>query len=326
VNPLEFYAIVLLIYFGTDVLAAWGLNVQFGVGGVANLAYVVVVAAGAYTYAVLSLGSPSDNGGFQHYILGFSLPFVVAVPLAGLVGAAVGMLIGITGLRRLRPDYQALVMLVVSLMAATVVTADVGLFNGNAGLSLVPNPFIVTGDDLGYWSYVAVVGLAVGIGWLVMRRFTTGPMGRTLRAMRDDENAAAAVGKSVVNLRLLVQAVGGAFGGVSGALLVAFVGGWSPAAWAAAETLALLTAVIVGGMGSDIGVTVGTFLVAVLILQGVQFLPQIGRLGLKEDFGWIIVGVLTIAFIWVRPRGILPERRPRYGGRLDATGQPPAGG
>jgi ABC-type branched-subunit amino acid transport system permease subunit len=160
--------------------------------------------------------------------------------------------------------------------------------------------------------------MAVVAGYLVMRRFTTGPMGRTLRAMRDDENAAAAAGKSVVNLRLLVQAVGGAFGGVSGALLVAFVGGWSPAAWAAAETLALLTAVIVGGMGSDVGVSVGTFLVAVLILQGVQFLPQIGsRLGLKEDVGWIVVGVLTIVFIWFRPRGIVPERRPLYGTGAD---------
>jgi branched-chain amino acid transport system permease protein len=324
VNPVEFYAIVLLIYFGVDVLAAWGLNLQFGVGGVANLAYVVVIAAGAYTYSVLALGSPADSGGDQRYILGLGLPFAVALPAAGLVGAAVGMLIGVTGLRRLRQDYQAMVMLVVSLMAATVVSADVGLFNGNAGLSLVPNPFITVGDDLGYWSYVAVVGAAVGIGYLVMRRFTTGPMGRTLRAMRDDENAAAAIGKSVVSLRLLVQAVGGAFGGVSGALLVAFVGGWSPAAWAAAETLALLTAVIVGGMGSEAGVTVGTFLVAVLILQGVQFLPQLGRLGLKEDLGWITVGVLTIAFIWIRPRGILPERRPRYGTRLEPAADPPA--
>jgi ABC-type branched-subunit amino acid transport system permease subunit len=318
VSGVEFYAIVLLIYFGTDLLAAWGLNLQFGVGGVANLAYVVVVAAGAYTYAVLSLGPSSDNGAFQHYVLGLGLPFPVAVLGAGLAGAVVGMLIGVTGLRRLRPDYQALVMLVVSLMAATVVGADVGLFNGNAGLSLIQNPLTGGGDDLGYWAYVAIVAVAVVAGYLVMRRFTTGPMGRTLRAVRDDENAAAAAGKSVVNLRLLVQAVGGAFGGVSGALLVAFVGGWSPAAWAAAETLALLTAVIVGGMGSDVGVSVGTFLVAVLILQGVQFLPQIGsRLGLKEDVGWIVVGVLTIVFIWFRPRGIVPERRPLYGTGAD---------
>jgi branched-chain amino acid transport system permease protein len=310
----EFYLIVLLVYFGTDLLAAWGLNLQFGVAGVANLGYIVVVAAGAYAYAVLTLGSPAESGGFQQYVLGFHLPFVLALLVAALVGAAVGVLIGVTGLKRLRQDYQAMVMLVVSLMAATVVSADPGLFNGNAGLSLIPNPFGAPIDPSGDWAYVGVVALVCVIAFFAMRRFTTGPIGRTLRAVRDDESAALAIGKSVVNLRLLAQAVGGALGALSGALLVAFIGGWSPGAWAYVETLALLTAVIVGGMGNDAGVSIGTFLIAILILQGVQFLPQIpGHPALREDLGWIVLGVLTIVFVWVRPQGILPERRPRYG-------------
>jgi branched-chain amino acid transport system permease protein len=289
------------------------------VAGVANLGYIVVVAAGAYTYAVLSLGSPAAGGGFQQYILGFQLPFVLAVIVAALVGAVVGILIGVTGLKRIRQDYQAMVMLVVSLMAATVVSADPGLFNGNAGLSLIPNPFGAPIDPNGDWLYVGVVAAFCVVGFFVMRRFTTGPIGRTLRAVRDDESAALAAGKSVVNLRLLAQAVGGALGALSGALLVAFIGGWSPGAWAYAETLALLTAVIVGGMGNDAGVSIGTFLIAVLILQGVQFLPQVpGHPALRADLGWIVLGLLTIVFIWVRPQGILPERRPRYG-----SAQPP---
>jgi branched-chain amino acid transport system permease protein len=311
---LEFYAVVLLVYLFTDLLAIWGLNLEFGVAGVANLAYIVVVAAGAYTYAVLTLGPASAGGGFQRYVIGLSLPFPVAVAAAGAVGAVTGVLVGITGLRRLRPDYQAMVMLVVSLMAASVVGADKALFNGFAGLSLVPNPFDVVGDPAAYWEYVALVAGVCVIGFAVLRRFTTGPMGRTLRAMRDDEHAAAAIGKSVVRLRLLVQAVGGVFGALSGALLVAFIGGWSPGAWAFVETLALLTAVIVGGRGSDLGATVGALLVPIVILQGVQFLPRIpAHPGLTEDLGWILLGVLTIAFIWARPAGILPERRPRYG-------------
>lgn len=312
-SPIEFYLIVLLVYFGTDLLAAWGLNLQFGVAGVANLGYIVVVAAGAYTYAVLSLGSPAENGNFQTYILGFHLPFVLAVIIAALVGSMVGIAIGVTGLKRLRQDYQAMVLLVVSLMAATVVSADPGLFNGNAGLSLIPNPFGAPIDPTGDWPYVGAVAIFCIVGFFVMRRFTTGPIGRTLRAVRDDESAALAVGKSVVKLRLLAQGVGGALGALSGALLVAFIGGWSPGAWAYVETLALLTAVIVGGMGNDAGVSIGTFVIAILILQGVQFLPQIpGHPALREDLGWILLGVLTIVFVWVRPQGILPERRPRY--------------
>jgi ABC-type branched-subunit amino acid transport system permease subunit len=313
VGAWEFYAVVLIVYLGTNLLAAWGLNLQFGVSGVANLAYIVMVAAGAYAYAVCTLGPDTGNGGFQHYVIGVSLPFPLAVTAGAIAGAGVGVLVGVTGLKRLRQDYQAMVMLVVALMAATVVSADTGFLNGNEGLSLIPTPFAGMDPETGRWAYVAVVAAACIVGWIVMRRLTTGPMGRTLRAMRDDEYAAAAIGKNVVGLRLMVQAVGGAFAGVSGALLVAFIGGWSPAAWATAETLALLTAVIVGGMGNDRGVSVGTFVITILILQGVQFLPHIAsHPGLTDDFGWIILGTLTIVFIFLRPRGLLPERRPAY--------------
>jgi branched-chain amino acid transport system permease protein len=315
VTGLEYYAVVLLVYFFTDLLAVWGLNLEFGVAGVANLAYIVVIAAGAYTYSVLTLGPATAGGGFQTYIIGASLPFPLALLASMAVGAAVGVGIGVTGLRRLRPDYQAMVMLVVSLMAASVVSADKALFNGNAGLSLIPAPFDLINDPNGPWYYVAVVAGCCVVGFLVMRRFTTGPVGRTFRAVRDDEYAAAAVGKSVVTLRIVVQAVGGALGALSGALLVAFIGGWSPGAWAFVETLALLTAVIVGGRGNDLGATVGTLVIPILILQGVQFLPHFeDHPGLTEDFGWIVLGVLTIAFVWIRPAGIVPERRPRYGG------------
>ena len=313
----EYYLIVLLVYLGTDLLAAWGLNLEFGVAGVANLAFIVTIAAGAYMYVICTLPSPAAGGGFQQYIGGFNLPFPIAVVAAAVAGSVAGVLIGITGLKRLRQDYQAVAMLVVSLMAATIVSADTPLLNGNAGLVLLPQfgPFSDLDPEVQHWAYVAVVLLACVVGYVVLRRFSTGPIGRTFRAMRDDEQAAAAIGKDIVVLRLVVQAVGGALGGVSGALLVAFISGWSPGAWAYIETLALLTAVIVGGMGNDRGVSIGTFVVAILLLQGVQFLPEISfRIGLKEDLGWIVLGTLTIVFIWVRPQGILPERRPRYGG------------
>jgi branched-chain amino acid transport system permease protein len=309
----EYYLVVMLVYLGTDLLAVWGLNLEFGVSGIANLAYIVVVAVGAYTYAVCTLGPSSDLGGFQQYIGGFGLPWGLALVVAVLVGALVGAIIGLTGLKRLRQDYQAVAMLVVSLMLATVISADVGIFNGTAGLALIPNPFSDQDPEVARWLYVGLVAVCCVIGLLVLRRFTTGPMGRTLRAMRDDDTAASAAGKNVVGLRLLVQAVGGGFAGLSGALLAGFIGGWSPSAWVYIETLAFLSCIIVGGMGSDRGASLGTAIVAVLLLQGVQFLPQIsGSPGLKEDFGWIVLGSATIAFIWFRPQGVLPERRPHY--------------
>jgi len=136
----EYYAVVLLVDFGTFLIAAWGLNLELGVAGVPNLAYIFLVATGAYTYAVLTLGPSSGNGGFQHYILGAHLPFPVAVLCAAAVAALFGAIIGITGLKRLRADYQAMALLVVSITATTIVSANTGLVNGSAGLALIPNP------------------------------------------------------------------------------------------------------------------------------------------------------------------------------------------
>ncbi len=308
----------MLVYLGTDLLAAWGLNLEFGVAGVANFAYIVLVAAGAYFYAALTLGSPAALGSFQMYILGLKLPIVVAVILAALASGMLGGIIGITGLKRLRADYQAMVMLVISILATTVIGADTGLFNGDAGLALIPNPLASVDSSTRGWYYVGLVAVVCILGYLGLRRFTTGPMGRVLRAVREDEDAAIAVGKSVVKLRLAVQVVGGVFAGLSGALLAGFIGGWSPQSWLYVETLALLTAIIVGGLGNDAGVVVGTAIVPVLILQGVQFLPQIKSAPeLTADLGWIVLGLLTIAFVFTRPQGLIPERRPHYdAGRL----------
>ena len=309
---MKYYVIVLLVYFGTDLLATWGLNLEFGVAGVANFAYIVLVAAGAYTYSVLTLGSSVAGGSYQSYVLGYKLPIVVAVLLAGVVTGVLGCIIGVTGLRRLRQDYQAMIMLVISIMATTVVSADTGLVNGNAGLTGIPNPLASFEATSQTWAYVILVGAVCLLAYPLVRRFTAGPMGRALRAMRDDEDAAISIGKNVVALRLAVQGVGGVLAGVSGALLAGFINGWSPSAWQYVETLALLTAIIVGGLGNDGGVVIGTALVPVIILQGVQFLPQINNHPqLIEDFGWMILGALTIGFIWLRPQGILPERRPK---------------
>jgi ABC-type branched-subunit amino acid transport system ATPase component/ABC-type branched-subunit amino acid transport system permease subunit len=315
----------MLVYLGTDLLAAWGLNLEFGVAGVANFAYIVLVAAGAYLYAAFTLGSPAAMGGFQQYIIGLRLPVAVAVAAAALICGILGALIGVTGLKRLRADYQAIVTLVISILATTVVGADTGLFNGNAGLSLIPNPLASVDPARRGWYFAAMVAVVCVLGYLALRRFTTGPLGRALRAVREDEDTAVAVGKNVVGLRLMVQAVGGIYAGLSGALLAGFIGGWSPSSWEYVETLALLTAIIVGGLGNDAGVLLGVAIVPVLILQGVQFLPQIRNSPqLADDLGWIILGLLTIAFVFGRPQGLLPERRPRYRGPGAAMAAVPA--
>jgi ABC-type branched-subunit amino acid transport system ATPase component/ABC-type branched-subunit amino acid transport system permease subunit len=297
------------------VLAAWGLNLQYGVTGVLNFGYIANLALGAYFYGILTLGPSSGNGGFQSYIVGLRLPAALAVVITIGVGCLFGGLVGMIGMKRLRPDYQAIVLLVVSIVALTIVEADSGLFNGNAGLALLPNPVGGTGPTTpDGWQYVALVFAVCIVGWLILRRFSDGPLGRSLRAVRDDDRAALAIGKNVVGLRILVQVVGGGFAALSGALLAAFIGAWAPSAWQFAETLSLLTAIIVGGVASNAGVVAGALLVPVIFEQATQYVPGLStRPQLADDVGWMVTAVLTIIFIWWRPRGIVPDRRPRYG-------------
>lgn len=306
---------VLLIYCATDIIAAWGLNLQYGMTGVLNFGFIVQIAVGAYVYAVFTLGPSSGNGGFQSYIIGLSLPPALAMVIAVVVGCAVGGIMGMIGMKRLRPDYQAIVLLVTAIVALTVVEADNGMFNGNPGLSLIPNPTGGTGPTGGNgWVYVLIVFALCLLSYLVLRRFSNGPLGRSLRAVRDDDQAALAIGKNVIGLRILVQVVGGGFGALSGALLVGFIGAWSPAAWQLVETLSLLTAIIVGGVGSNLGVVVGVILVPVIFEQATLYMPGLAsRPELATNIGGMITALLTIGFIWRRPRGLAPERRPKYG-------------
>src|SRR5258708_38865902 len=107
-SGLSYYIVVLLVYLGSDLLATWGLNLEFGGAGVANFAYIVLVAAGAYVYSILTLGPSSAGGGFQSYIIGLHLPAAAAIPIAMAVAAPLGCLAGGTGPRRPRPDYPAM--------------------------------------------------------------------------------------------------------------------------------------------------------------------------------------------------------------------------
>ncbi|MGH9299132.1 MAG: branched-chain amino acid ABC transporter permease, partial [Acidimicrobiales bacterium] len=251
----QFYTATMLVYAFVYIIAVTGLNLQFGVTGIFNFAFIVFQAAGAYTTAVVTLGRPAASGNFQQYILGWSLPFPVPLFLSALVSGLLGLLVGLLTLRRLRSDYLAIVMLVVSLIATEVATNQVGLFNGAQGLSLIPQPLasVTTSPTLYDWIFVALAGVIAIIVWLAVRMLIESPLGRTLRAVRENEVAAASLGKDVIKLRLFVFAVGGGIAGVSGSVLVEFLKVWSPAAWFYPETFVLFTAIVVGGMGSNWG-------------------------------------------------------------------------
>lgn len=313
----QFYISTLLIYLGVDVIAVLGLNLQFGVTGIINFAFVVFQAAGAYTAAILTLGPASKNGGFQQYFFGAHLPFPLPMIAAGVVSGLLSLLVGLVGLRRLRSDYQAMVMLVASLIATTVITNQVGWFNGPNGLALVPQPLasLLKLSRANYqWFFVWLTAIICLIAFVLVRNITVSPLGRTLRAVRDNERAAASLGKNVTGFRLLAFVVGGALAGVSGAILVQFISAWSPGSWLFPETFVFFTAVIVGGSGNNVGVMVGALLVPIGFLEASRFLPSTSFFssGVIDAVQWIAIGVLTLVFLWFWPKGVIPERRRRF--------------
>ena len=310
-----YYVLTLCVYVVVAIIACWGLNLQFGEAGVLNFAYIVFVAAGAYTASILTLGHPNSQS-YQRYFWGAHLPWPLPWLAAAIVGGALGLFVGLLVLRRLRGDYQAMVLIVVAIMGVYLVSAAPGFLNGAIGLSNIPAPFkgVLHLSQVGYEVfYLALSLITAGLAFEVIRRINSSPLGRVLRAVRENEAAAEAIGHNVAAVKLLVMVVGGALAALAGAIEVQFISAWAPAGWTYTETFGLFAAVIVGGRGNLLGVTLGAVLVQGLFLEGTVLFPSIGNPELVGAVQWISLGLLILLFLWFRPQGVIPERRRRFG-------------
>ncbi len=311
-----YYLIILLVYAAVDAIACLGLSQQFGVAGVTNFGFIIFQAVGAYVAAVLALPPDTADGGFQTYLGGYHLPFPVpwigAAVAGGLLALPFTFLVG----RRLRGDFAAVGLLVTAVLTNLLVMNYRPLFNGDAGVSLVPAPlnqgmFVGTSNGYQYGFGIAGLILVVAVYWF-LRRITESPYGRTLRAMRDNDKVADSLGKNLLALRTGALVTGGAIAGLSGAVLVSFIGVWSPSAWSYAETIVLFTAVIIGGAGNHAGAVLGAVLVPVGFEEITRFIsnnnPSLPP-NLLPSLQWVAIGLLIAIFLWLRPQGVLPERK-----------------
>jgi branched-chain amino acid transport system permease protein len=314
----QYYLLTLLIFFGVNTIACWSLNLQYGVGGVMNFAFIMFQSFGAYLGGVLTLG-PSTGASFQQYILGARLPFPVAWVLAALGGAGLAWLVGSFALRPARRDFQAMVMLVVSIIASTLVLTEAGWFNGQNGIAAVPKPFEndLGLGEIGYgWFYAGLTAVTVLLVYVLVHRLTGSPWGRRLRAMRENPEALTSLGVNVRAESMKVYVLGGALASLSGAILVQFIGAWSPGSWTTGETFLYFVAVIVGGAGNNFGAMLGAALVLGVFEEALRYLPSFGYAGVAEAIQFMLLGVLILAFLWFRPSGLIPERRRRLGRAL----------
>lgn len=309
------YWVTILTEASIFAVMALGLNVVWGMSGDFDLGYYGYVALSTYLTIVLTVGKPLPPA---KYVLGYTFPYPLAVLVATLVTVLFATLVGLVALRGLRAIYFALTTLGAVSVLYVIVQTYAPLFNGFNGVSGLVDPM---GDTLGinYNQYrYFLLGLCAAVLLVVavlVDRLSASPFGRLLRAIRDDEDAVAAFGRSVYKTKLKAYLLGATLAGLAGGLFAAFLGAFNPSAWAPAEVLTLYAGVLVGGRGNVKGVIAGVFVVYIGFVELTRSLPEVGG---HPEFApalrQVLIGLLIILFLRFRPQGIIPERLDRDSG------------
>jgi branched-chain amino acid transport system permease protein len=310
------YWVDLGILILTYVMLGWGLNIVVGLAGLLDLGYVAFYAVGAYSYALLSTT--------------FGLSFWICLPLAGILAAFWGMILGFPVLR-LRGDYLAIVTLAFGEIIRLVLINWVDLTNGGAGIASIPRatffglPF--TAGEGGFaetfglefngmhriiFLYYLILVLALLTNFVTMRLRKL-PVGRAWEALREDEIACRSLGINTTNTKLTAFAIGAMFGGFAGSFFAVRQGFVSPESFNFLESAIILAIVVLGGMGSQIGVAIAAIVLVggPEILRNLTFLQSVFGSGFDpNEYRLLLFGVGMVAMMVWRPRGLISEREP----------------
>ena len=296
-------ATLVLIY----VMLGWGLNIVVGLAGLLDLGFVAFYAVGAYSYALLATK--------------LDLSFWLCLPLAGLFAAGFGVALGFPVLR-LRGDYLAIVTLGFGEIIRVILQNWQDFTNGPAGISAIPRPTLFgltftantpagkttfadyfgldfSGDHRVIFLYFVILALALftNLFTLRIRRL---PIGRAWEALREDEIACRSLGLNPTTIKLSAFATGAMFAGFAGSFFATRQGFISPESFTFIESAVILAIVVLGGMGSQIGVVL-----AALLLVG---LPEWFR-ELQQYRMLAFGGAMVLIMLW-KPSGLLSHRAP----------------
>lgn len=304
-GPQQRYALDTAIQVLTYVMLGWGLNIVVGLAGLLDLGYVAFYAVGAYSYALISTT--------------FGLSFWVCLPLAGLLAGLWGVILGFPVLR-LRGDYLAIVTLAFGEIIRIILINWYSLTNGPNGISQIPKItfFGLSFDRYGnapkfhelfgipydgiyriIFLYYVILGLALIVN-LVSHRLRRLPVGRAWEALREDEIACRSLGINVTTTKLTAFATGAVFAGIGGSFFATRQGFISPESFTFQESALVLAIVVLGGLGSQIGVVVA----ATVLIGSSEFFREL------VEYRMLIFGASMVAIMLWRPRGIISSRVP----------------
>jgi ABC-type branched-subunit amino acid transport system ATPase component/ABC-type branched-subunit amino acid transport system permease subunit len=268
------------------VILAVGLNITVGLGGLLDLGYIAFYLAGAYTTAMLMSGQ-----------FDIHLPFAVSLALAASVAGTMGLLVGLPALR-LTGDYLAIVTLGLGQVVFQLVLNADWFTGGPRGVYGVERPSLFGWTLTSVRDYYALaVGAAIVVTLLGVRLRAT-PLGRGLVASRDDEHGARATGVSPTRVRIVGFTIAAALAGVSGSLLAIWQRGVSPDNFPFLILILLYLMVVIGGLGSAVGVAAGAVVVTFLAESLREF----------QEWRMILFGVALLAVLRLRPSGLIVPR------------------
>ena len=284
-----------------------GLNVQWGQTGLFNVGVAGFVAVGAYASALLTTPDAPDRVG------GFGLPIAVGWAGGALAAGLLTFLVGAVTIR-LRADYLAIATFGLAVVVQLALLNLEPLTGGPFGIGFIPRPFAATA---GTPSLFAALNLGILVAvvlllYLALERLLRSPWGRVLRAIREDETAARALGKNADRFRLQAFAVGGAIMGLAGAVQAHFIGFIAPENYLPMLTFQVWAMLIVGGSGNNRGAILGAVVVwglwAVSSTVVASFFPP-GQQARAAALQIVLIGLALCAILLLRPRGILGEER-----------------
>jgi branched-chain amino acid transport system permease protein len=298
-----------LVFFLCIVLmlgvVALGLNLQWGYTGLFNAGVVGFYAIGAYTHAILVTAPRPDLIG------NLGLPWIVGIAGAMALSALAAWIVGLATIR-LRDDYLAIATFGIATTIQLVTLNWDGLTGGAQGLPAIPRPLsglfdTPLGFNLFYLGLLAAIVVAV---YWALERILRSPWGRVLKAIREDEAAAVALGKSARRFRLEAFVLGSTLMGLAGALYVGFIGFVSPFDFLPIVTFQVWAMVIVGGSGNNKGALLGALTVwAIWAASGVLVAKLVPPAYAAQGgaIQVILIGLLLVGSLLFRPRGLIGE-------------------
>lgn len=280
--------VMIIIY----IIFAMSLNLEVGYTGLFNFGHVAFFGIGAYTSALLTLQQ-----------VPFELSLLIALAMAGLWG----FLLSIPSLR-LRGDYFGIVTLGFGEIIRMVFQNEVWLTKGPMGLPGIPKPILFSYRFATLPQYLLLTLGFAALTFLILRIILRSPFGRVLRAIREDEVAAEALGKNVFFFRIKSFVIGSLFAGLAGTLWGHYTTFISPGDFTLLETILVLLIVVLGGKGTEWGPVLGAF-VLIFFQESLRFLrlPAEWTRYLAPLQQMIFGGLLIVLMIF-RPEGLLKEK------------------